>query len=58
LDREAIIRDRASGLSFAEIAKLHRASRTTIRRILAAVPKGVLQASSQPTENTRPETAA
>jgi DNA invertase Pin-like site-specific DNA recombinase len=53
LDREAIFRDRARGLSFGEIAKIHRASRTTIRRVLSGVPKGVLHASSQPTENTR-----
>jgi DNA invertase Pin-like site-specific DNA recombinase len=39
LDREAILRDRARGLSWAELAKLHRASRTTIRRIAAECAK-------------------
>ena len=58
LDREAIIRDRARGISFGQLAKLHGVSRTTIRRVLAAVPKGVLQASSQTNENTQPKMAA
>lgn len=34
LDRDAIIRDRARGLSFGDLAKLPRVSRTTIRRVL------------------------
>ena len=58
LDHAAILRDRARGLSLGQLAKLHQASRTTIRRILAAVPKGGLQASSQSEQNRRPETAA
>ena len=58
LDRDAILRDRARGLSFGDLAKLHRVSRTTIRRVLAGVPKGSLQTPSELTENRRPETAA
>jgi len=58
LDRDAIIRDRARGLSFSELAKIHRVSRTTIRRILVGVPKGCVQTLSEPTENKRPESAA
>jgi len=58
LDRAAILRDRARGLSFGDLAKLHRASRTTIRRVLAGVPKGSAQTRSEVTENRRPETAA
>jgi len=58
LDHAAILRDRARGLSLGQVAKLHQASRTTIRRVLAAVPKGVPQAGSQVPENRRPETAA
>jgi DNA invertase Pin-like site-specific DNA recombinase len=58
LDREAIFRDRNRGLSLAELAKSYRTSRTTIRRILMAVPKSNPQPSSQLHENRRPETAA
>ncbi len=58
LDREAIIRDRGRGLSFGELAKIHRVSRTTIRRALVGVPKGSAQTRSEVTENRRPETAA
>ena len=58
LDHQAILRDRARGLSLGELAKTYRASRTTIRRVLGAVPKGVAQHSLQPNENRRPETAA
>src|SRR5205085_10996470 len=58
LDNPAILADRARGLSLGQLAKLHQASRTTIRRVLAAVPKGVPQAGSQVPENRRPETAA
>ena len=42
LDRETILRDRARGLSWGELAKLHRASRTTIRRVAMACAKRVL----------------
>ena len=58
LDREAIQRDRARGLSLAQLAKVHQTSRTSIRRVLSGVPNGVSQADSQLTENRRPETAA
>lgn len=58
LDREAIIRDRGRGLSFGDLAKVHRVSRTTIRRVLAGVPKGCAQTPSETTENRRPESAA
>jgi DNA invertase Pin-like site-specific DNA recombinase len=50
LDRAAILRDRERGLSLAQIAKAHRISRTTVRRVLTAsaggVPQGSLQAAS------------
>jgi hypothetical protein len=42
LDTAAIIRDRALGRSLGELAKIHRVSRTTICRVLAGVPKGVV----------------
>jgi len=58
LDQPAILRDHARGLSLGQLAKTYGASRTTIRRVLAAVPKGVPQAGSQIAENRRPETAA
>ena len=58
LDREAIVRDRGRGLSLGELARTYRASRTTIRRVLGDVPKGIAQRSSHPNENRRPETAA
>ena len=58
LDHAAILRDRARGLSLGQLAKLHRASRTTIRRVLAAVPKGSAQPPSQADENRRPIPAA
>jgi DNA invertase Pin-like site-specific DNA recombinase len=58
LDHDAIVRDRARGLSLGQLAKLHQASRTTIRRILAGVPKGVSLTSSQTEQNRRPVPAA
>jgi len=58
LDHAAIRRDRQLGRSLGELAKLHQASRTTIRRVLAAVPNSLLQTSPQPNENRRPEKAA
>lgn len=54
LDQQAIVRDRARGLSLGELAKRYATSRTTIRRVLAGVPKGMSQAVSQVTENRRP----
>ena len=39
LDREGILRDRGRGLSLAKLASAYGASRSTIFRVLAAVPK-------------------
>ena len=58
LDRDAILRDRAHGRSLRELAKLYCTSRTTIRRVLAGVPKGVLPSPLQTQENRRPIPAA
>ncbi len=58
LDRAAIIRDRARGMSLGQLAKSYQVGRTTIRRILAAVPQGVAQPASQGNENRRPDQAA
>jgi DNA invertase Pin-like site-specific DNA recombinase len=57
LDHAAILRDRALGRSLGELAKIHRVSRTTIRRALTAVPKGAERSLPQTTENKRPESA-
>jgi DNA invertase Pin-like site-specific DNA recombinase len=54
LDHAAILRDRARDLSLRQLAKLHRASRTTVRRVLAGVPRGSTQPPSQADENSRP----
>jgi DNA invertase Pin-like site-specific DNA recombinase len=43
LDHAAIVRDRQLGRSLGELAKTHRVSRTTIRRVLEGVTKGVSQ---------------
>ncbi len=58
LDRAAILRDRKLGRSLGELAKIHRVSRTTIRRALTAVPKGGAQSLPQTNETKRPESAA
>ena len=58
LDHQAILRDRARGLSLGELAKTYRASRTTIRRVLAGVSIGVPTSSPQTNENRRPFPAA
>lgn len=58
VDREAIVRDRARGMSLGQLAKAYKISRTTVRRVLALVPKGVPQPGPQTQENRRPETAA
>jgi len=58
LDHQAILRDRARGLSLDELARTYRASRTTIRRVLGAVPKGIAHSTPQTKQNRRPETAA
>jgi DNA invertase Pin-like site-specific DNA recombinase len=58
LDQEAIRRDRARGMSLGQLAKAYHISRTSVRRVLAPVPKGMPLPASQPQENRRPETAA
>lgn len=58
LDRAAIVRDRARGMSLGQLAKAYQVGRTTIRRVLAAVPEGVAQPAPQPNENRRPDQAA
>lgn len=58
LDTGAIMRERQLGRSLGELAKIHKVSRTTIRRVLSSVPKGVARSPPQPDENRRPETAA
>ena len=58
LDHEAIRRDRARGMSLGQLAKAYHISRTTVRRVLSPVPKGVPQPAPQLQENRRPEKAA
>ena len=58
LDRAAIVRDRARGMSLGQLAKAYQVGRTTIRRVLSSVPQGVSQSHPQSHENRRPETAA
>jgi DNA invertase Pin-like site-specific DNA recombinase len=59
IDRQAILRDRARGLSLGELAKLHRISRTSVARVLKEdVPKGVFPPPLQLNENRQPKTAA
>jgi DNA invertase Pin-like site-specific DNA recombinase len=41
LDRNAIIGDRAKGMSFRQVAKTHQISTATVRRILSAHKTGV-----------------
>jgi DNA invertase Pin-like site-specific DNA recombinase len=41
LDRNAIIGDRAKGMSFRQVAKLHQISTATVRRVLRAHKTGV-----------------
>lgn len=48
LDRDAIRRDRASGRSLRELAKLHGVSRTTIERVLKGSSRGVPKTPLQP----------
>jgi DNA invertase Pin-like site-specific DNA recombinase len=38
IDRTGVLRDRASGMSLAEVAKLHRISRATVHRVLREAP--------------------
>jgi len=62
LDRAAIVRHRAHGLSLGQLAKTFRVSRTTIARVLdeekVRVPKGLPPPLSQLQQNRPPETAA
>jgi DNA invertase Pin-like site-specific DNA recombinase len=59
VDEQQIRRDRARGMSLAEIAKAHSISRTSVRRVLAgSAPKGVTHTPPQLNENRRPESAA
>jgi DNA invertase Pin-like site-specific DNA recombinase len=58
LDRDAIVRDRHRGSSLGELARTYRTSRTTIRRILGSVPKGMAPSGPQSQQNRRPESAA
>ncbi len=53
LDRAAIQRDRARGMSLNELAKTYRAGRTTIRRLLAAGAKRGVADGSQPDSQHR-----
>jgi len=63
VDRPALLRDRARGLSLSELAKAYRISRTSVCRILREqhsadlVSKGLSQAPSQLHENRPPEMA-
>ena len=63
VDRTAVLRDRARGLSLAELAKQYRVSRSSICRVLRdaqaePVSKGVVSASPQLAENKPPKSAA
>jgi DNA invertase Pin-like site-specific DNA recombinase len=48
LDRNAIIGDRAKGMSFRQVAKLHQISTATVRRVLRAHKTGVPVAAVEP----------
>jgi DNA invertase Pin-like site-specific DNA recombinase len=63
VDRLAVVRDRARGLSLAELAKLYRISRSSVCRVLRdaqsePVSKGVASATPQLAENKPPKSAA
>jgi hypothetical protein len=63
VDRSAVLRDRARGLSLAELAKQYRVSRSSICRVLrdaqsAPVSKGVASEPAQLAENKPPKSAA
>jgi DNA invertase Pin-like site-specific DNA recombinase len=64
VDRPALVRDRARGMSLSQLAKAYRISRTSVCRILREerppdlVPKRVVPACSQLQENTRGEIPA
>jgi DNA invertase Pin-like site-specific DNA recombinase len=62
VDRQAVLRDRARGLSLSQIADAHRISRPSVSRIIKQAagtgPKGCAPAPPQLQENRPPETAA
>ncbi len=63
VDRLAVVRDRARGLSLTELAKLYQVSRSSICRVLRdaqsePVSKGVASATPQLAENKPPKSAA
>jgi DNA invertase Pin-like site-specific DNA recombinase len=62
VDRQAVLRDRARGLSLSQIATAHRISRPSVSRIIKQAagtgPKGCAPTPSQLQENRPPETAA
>jgi DNA invertase Pin-like site-specific DNA recombinase len=62
VDREALLRDRARGMSLTELAKAYRISRTSVCRVLReskpVVPEGSVPTSLQVHENTRGEIPA
>jgi DNA invertase Pin-like site-specific DNA recombinase len=43
IDRTGVLRDRASGMSLAEVAKAHRVSRATVHRVLREQVRPVLE---------------
>jgi DNA invertase Pin-like site-specific DNA recombinase len=56
IDTRQILLDRARGMSLGQIAKAHRISRTTVRRVLGPlVPKSSLQTAAQLDENRPPQ---
>ena len=62
VDREAILRDRARGMSLTDLAKAYRISRTSVCRVLRGskpvVSEGSVPAPSQVQQNTRGEIPA
>jgi DNA invertase Pin-like site-specific DNA recombinase len=59
VNRAAVVRDRESGMTLAEVAKQHKISRALVSRIVREQRhKGVPQPPLQTAENKQPETAA
>lgn len=62
VDRQALLRDRARGMSLTDLAKAYRISRTSVCRVLReskpVVSEGSVPAPSQVQENTRGEIPA
>jgi DNA invertase Pin-like site-specific DNA recombinase len=62
VDREALLRDRARGMSLSDLAKAYRISRTSVCRVLRGskpvVSEGSVPAPSQLQQNTRGEIPA